>query len=87
MVAGEGLNDALGFPSGEQDPPLWAALLVGLPMTLLATAPAALAIVFGRRASRGDGGRAAAVAAGIGIAVAAYWVLTFAAGIVQRLAA
>jgi hypothetical protein len=86
MVAGEGLIDALGYPSDGPDPPLWLALLVGGPITLLAMAPAVLAVVYGRRALRYGGGRAATTAIAIGIAATAYWVLTFVAGIAQRLA-
>lgn len=85
MVAGEGLIDAFGYPSDGPDPPLWLALLVGGPITLLAMAPAVLAVVHGRRARRQGGGRAATTAIAIGIVVTAYWVLAFIAGVVQRL--
>lgn len=83
MVVGEGLIDALGYSSA--DPPLWLALLVGGPVTLLAMAPAALAVVYGRRARRAGSGRAASTTIVIVVVVAAYWGLTFAAGVAQRL--
>ena len=85
MVAGEGLIDALGYPTDGADPPLWLALLVGAPITLLAMTPAVLAIIHGRRARRRGGGRAATTATAIGILVTAYWVVTFAAGVAQNL--
>jgi len=85
MFAGEGLIDALGYPSGGPDPPLWAALLVGGPMTLLAMAPAVLAVVYGRRARRESRSRAALAATVTGAVAAAYWVVTFVLGVLQRL--
>ncbi|MBI5948155.1 MAG: hypothetical protein HY875_08460 [Chloroflexi bacterium] len=83
MVVGEGLIDALGYPSGEKDPPFWAALAVGGPLAALAMAPAVLAFVYGRRARREGGGRPARVATIIGGAVTAYWVVTSTAGLIQ----
>ncbi|MGD9935774.1 MAG: hypothetical protein AB7T37_18915 [Dehalococcoidia bacterium] len=82
MVAGEGLIDALGYPSGgDKDPPLWAKLVVGGPFTLLMIAPALAAFVCGRRARASGAGRPAFVAMLIGAIVAAYIVLTFIAGV------
>ncbi len=83
MVVGEGLIDALGYSS--DDPPLWLALLIGGPVTLLAMAPAALAVVYGRRARRAGSGRAATAAIVIGVVVTTYWGLTFVAGVAQQL--
>lgn len=85
MVAGEALIDALGYPAEGPEPPVWLALVVGGPVTLLAMSPAVLAVVFGRRAGRHGGGRAATTATAIGSLVTAYWALTFAGSVAQRL--
>jgi hypothetical protein len=85
MVAGEGLIDALGYPGDGPDAPLWLALLVATPITLLAMIPAVVAYVYGHRARRAGAGRAATAAMAIGILVIAYWTVTFIAGVIQRL--
>jgi hypothetical protein len=84
MVAGEGLIDALGYPSGGPDPPLWAALLVGIPMTLVGMTPAVLAFIYGRQAGRERSSRSARAATIVGAVVATYWVVTFVLGLLQR---
>lgn len=85
MATGAGLTDALGYSSDGPDPPLWAALAVGGPLTLFAMAPAMLAISWGRRARRDRRSRAATTAVVIGALVTAYWLLTSIAGVAQRL--
>lgn len=82
MVGGEGLIGVLGYPSGgDQDPPLWVKLAVGLPFTLLIIAPAVSAVVFGRRARVAGAGRPAVAAIIVGGLVAAYMALTLVAGL------
>jgi Ni/Fe-hydrogenase subunit HybB-like protein len=84
MVVGEGLITALGYESGAEQPvPFLVALLVGVPVTLGAMAPAALAVLFGRRARR-EGHGLAVVAVAIGAATLAFWIVTTLAAVVQR---
>jgi hypothetical protein len=85
MLAGEGLVGALGYPSGgEVEAPMWVALMVGLPLTLLGAAPGVAAVVSGRRARRA-GERSGVVPAVVGAVVVLFWLVTSVAGIGQRL--
>jgi len=74
-VTGEGLIAAAGYPSGDVVPPLWLALLIGVPLTLVVAAPAAAAVRYGRRARRG-GQAQGLVAAVIGGVVLCYLAAT-----------
>jgi hypothetical protein len=84
MFFGEGLITALGYESGAEAPvPFLVALLVGVPVTLGAMVPAALAVLFGRRARR-EGHGWALVAAAVGWATLAFWVTTLVLAVLQR---
>jgi phosphotransferase system glucose/maltose/N-acetylglucosamine-specific IIC component len=84
MFVGEGLISALGYESGAEAPvPFLVALLVGVPVTLGAMVPAALAVLFGRRARR-EGHGSALLAVAIGWATLTFWVTTLVLAVVQR---
>jgi hypothetical protein len=84
MLVGEGLLSLAGYPDTEvAAPPLGLALLIALPLTLLAMLPAVLAVRFGRRAHRG-GHLSGRFAAAVGWLALAYWSLTFALSLVDR---
>jgi len=84
MLLGDGLLSLAGYPDADVDaPPLGLALLISLPLTLLAMLPAALAIRFGRRAHRGDH-PSARWATIVGSLAIAYWTVTFVLSLVDR---
>jgi hypothetical protein len=84
MAVGEGLISALGYESGAEVPvPLAVALAVGVPVTLAAMIPPALAVLFGRRA-RLEGHRSALLAIAFGGAALLFWIATFLLALVDR---
>jgi hypothetical protein len=84
MVIGEGLISAAGYPSGGDElAPLGIALLISVPLTLVAMTPAALAVVLGRRALR-QGHRSGRSATIIGWIALAYWSVSFFLALVDR---
>jgi ABC-type uncharacterized transport system permease subunit len=83
MFVGEALISALGYPTGVQPVPLPVALIVAIPVNLVAMVPAALAVLFGRRARR-EGHASAVVAIVIGWAALVFWVGTFALALIDR---
>ena len=84
MAVGEGMISLLGYESGAEQPvPFLVALLVGVPLTVGAMIPSALAILYGRRA-RHEGHGLALIPIAAGWATLAYWVFTLVASMAQR---
>jgi hypothetical protein len=72
-AVGEGLISAAGYPSGGEDvAPLGLALVIGLPVSVLAALPALAAVRYGLGARRA-GRRSGLVPTAIGGIVLCYW--------------
>jgi hypothetical protein len=74
MVLGEVVIGALGYPAGEETPPVGLRAAVGIPATLLLVAPGVIAGIYGLRARRAGEPRGLLPGV-IGIAVAGLFVL------------
>ena len=84
MVVGEGLITAMGYPIDEDTvAPLGTALLVSLPVIVVAMLPAALAVIFGRRALR-EGHRSGRFAMILGGFALAYWIISTGLALADR---
>jgi hypothetical protein len=84
MVAGEGLITALGYPTdGDAVAPLGIALLVSWPLIVVAMMPAAMAVIFGRRALR-QGHRSGRLAMILGGIALTYWIVSTVLALADR---
>jgi hypothetical protein len=74
FALGEGLYSLLGYKPENADAPVWALLVVDIPVLLVVLIPCAAAVVFGRRSSQ-MGDRRGRLPLIIGVAAGVGWLV------------
>lgn len=83
FLVGEGLIDALGYPVGGEEPPLWAVLVATVPALAMMWVPAAVSGWFATRAARAGDRRGWVPAIGLALVALFFLGLNVVAGLLS----